>query len=47
MCVYPFLRLLCGLNEGKFTSIAMEAVHTVGAQGSHDKQAYGGQGNML
>lgn len=46
-CVYLFLRLLYGLNEGKFTSIAMEAVHTVGAQDSQDKQAYGVQGNML
>lgn len=45
-CVYPFLRLLCGLNESKFT-IAMEAVHTVGAQDNQDKQGYGGQESML
>lgn len=46
MCVYFFLRLLCGLNESKFT-IAMEAVHTVGAQDNQDKQGYGGQESML
>lgn len=45
MCVYPFLRLLCGLNKIKFTS--MEPLHTVGAQDKQDKQAYGGQESML